>query len=103
MKQIFGQTVLIVGAAGYGQSRLIEHILAEVGMTMHEPIMVGDEVMTGEELQVRINQQEMLHAPEPMEIRMLDVPEMPEYQYTRKDLENAHPFSKFMSKGFKRR
>ena len=98
MKRTLGHTALIVGAAGYGQSRLIEHILAEVGMTMHEPIMVGDEVMTGEELQEKMRPQ---LEREVMEIKRYEVPEM--YYPTKKEIENAHPFSKFMGKGFKRR
>lgn len=95
-------TVIVVGASGMGTSHLIEQILRSVAMTMDDLIIVdGLEEVTGRQLQ-----EMMLERPEPkvMKLERLHIPDMmPEYVYTKEDLANAHPFSKFMKKGFKRR
>lgn len=84
-----------IGTAGIGTSRIIEHILSEVGMTMNDLIIVDGNQMTGQEIQDRINTRETLIEPEPMLITRTDFPE-PEYIPTKKELESHHPFAKFM-------
>lgn len=85
--------IAIVGVSGVGTSHLIEHILSGVGMTMDEPIILNDTLTNGHEIQ------EKMLAPEPepmvMKIERLEMPE-PEYIPTKKEVEEYHPFAKFM-------
>lgn len=90
------KTILLVGASCHGTSvystRIIEHILADVGMTMHEPIMVGDKIMTGEELQEQMMPQLQR---EVMELKRYEIPEC---EPTEVVAEESHPFAKFRGK-----
>lgn len=89
------KTILLVGTSCQGTSihstRMIEYILASVAMTMHEPIIYGDKIMTGEEIQEEINQKNSLQTPEPIELKMLNVPD---YEPTIV-VEEPQPFAKF--------
>jgi len=93
--------VLIVGAPGIGRSlsaaNEIEELLRYVGMTMEEPIMIGGELTNGHDIQEKILG--VKERPEPMKLEITRM-EMPELEYipTKKEVEEYHPFSKFMGK-----
>ena len=85
--------VIVVGTPGVGTSHLIEHILSEVGMTMDEPIILNDTLTNGHELQEKL----LAPKPEPkiMKIERMHTREL-EYIPTKKEVEEYHPFAKFM-------
>ena len=99
------KTILLVGTSGVGhsfantpdgQACRIAMILAEVGMTMDDAVIVGDKQTTGNEILEKISQ---IPQPEPvvMELTNTRLPE-PEYFPTKREIENVHPFSKFMGR-----